>query len=141
MGFDFSQISQEHRIMKIWIFLFGIFLLTGFSMADDTNFDLIKKVQVLSDLTAEVTKHMPSILLNEPDDARIDKLAENKTHPFLIHSEGSESFVVLVNPKKKTGFLWWKTSERLVFSKERWSKLLMGEETLNPEEKLFIRSL
>lgn len=111
-------------------------------LANSTDAELIKFIQTLPDYTSEVTAHdMPSVLISSPDDNRIDKLAQKKDQAFVVKAETSKIFVVIVNPKKSSGFWWWRSFDRLIFSEDRWPKLLNGEVDLTENEKKFLQSI
>jgi hypothetical protein len=111
-------------------------------IATTENASLIKKVQSLPDLTAQITNYdMPSVLLTSPTDGRIDKFASSQNQAFIVRSQSSANFIAVVNPKISNGFLWWKKAVRLVFLKERWMKLENGTEELTPEETHFMQEL
>ena len=111
-------------------------------MATVGDAKLIKKVQSLLDLTAQVTMHaMPSVLISSPYDRRIDKLSESQSQPFTVRSEVAAEFMVIVNPKKTTGIFFWKKPSRLILSADRWVKIESGNESLTSEERIFIQEL
>jgi hypothetical protein len=115
---------------------------SGVSLSQQDDFQLARIIKTLPDLSYEVTaKNMPSVIIASPSDPRIDKLARTKTAPFTVKSETSESFLVVVNPKASTGYLWWKSFKRLVIQRERLQALQNETITFTPEEKSFILSI
>lgn len=95
----------------------------------------------IPDRTAEAYKILPSINLNI-DDHRIDDISKNTTEAFLVYvTEKSETYVVIVNPNKKSGFLWWKKSKKLVMLNTRFDAIKNKTETPTEKENEFFDGL
>lgn len=112
-------------------------------MAQSLDIDLARKVQALPDLSAEVTLHnMPSILLSSPDDRRIDTVADSRDSAFRVASEGTSARkIIVVDPKRKTGLLWWKKSQRIAIEADRLAQIAAGTAQFSEDERSFLRPL
>ena len=86
--------------------LFFIFL-SYFGFAMGTQSDYFKILESTPDLSHKSTAFMPSVLLS-PNDKRIDRLASTERKPFLVWSEGEARVAIVIDPRRKTGLLWWK---------------------------------
>lgn len=105
------------------------------------SLDLVNQLKQLPDATGWVLKKLPSLLLTKPDDPRIDTYAETTETPFIAKCESSPRRIVVVNPNRYSGILWWKTYSRLVLTEDRWNLLLDGETQFAATEQTFLSHL
>ncbi len=95
----------------------------------------------IEDRTADAYKTLPSVNLTL-NDRRIDALSNDRTDAYLVVvSEKTEDFVVIVNPKAKSGFLWWKRPKKLVMSKSRFTAIKNQTELPTDIENGFFKEL
>jgi hypothetical protein len=121
-----------------------LFILSSFNMVHAKNSRFSQKLLSLPNLTHEVTKKLPSLLLTSADDSRIDKLAFERGDVFLIKipsQNEAEDIIVLVNPNSVEGILWWKKPTKLVLTIKRWNQLTEVDSKLTDDEKIFFSKL
>jgi hypothetical protein len=125
-------------IVIFWLFTF--FILGNHLMAGSSLMTTLQKLDALPELNAEVTKALPSLLISDPSDRRIDQIAARTTHAFKVHGE-SKDFLVVVNPKKVTGMLFWKKAARLVIDGDRLKRIRNQNDSFTDDERNFIDAL
>lgn len=110
-------------------------------MADILSDSTLRKFEALPNMNAEVTKLTPSVLISDPLDWRIDRVAAKTKQGFKVKSEGSKDFTVVVNPNKTTGFLFWRKPSRIVIKGDHLRQIQSHLENFSEVEQAFINSL
>lgn len=115
-------------------------------MDKPTDRELIKIVQSLPDATFRFTVGIsPSLALprvSSPEDNRIDEYAAKTKSGFFLDILNDEiKEVVIVNPNKSAGLLWWKKYDRLILKRERLNNIISGKDEFTNKERAFIEQL
>jgi|GEM_PF-5878933 len=127
-------------LQKIIVMVLSLWIVTAKCDVQDSLF--VDQVQNLPDLSHQVIEHnMPTMHLAYPNDGRIEKLALEKRIPFRVETQGSPRYVVIIDPHRKTGHLWWRRSYRMVLETERLNRIESGQEDFTPEEKKFLTGI
>lgn len=121
-----------------------LFVLSSSIMSHAKNSNFTQKLLTIPNLTHEVTKELPSILLTSAEDGRINTLAFARGDIFLIKISGqreADDIIILVNPRSVEGILWWKKPTKLVLTSKRWSQLTEVDSKLTDDERIFFSKL
>lgn len=115
---------------RTWIFLV-LFVMANMARSQMT----IETFKYIQDMTAEVVKNSPSRLLTSSEDSRITNYARTQKIIFYVKLENQAGDIVIVNPMKESGFLWWKSLVRLQMGLERFMRIRNGQQELDDFEK------
>jgi hypothetical protein len=108
-----------------------------------TTMDSLKAFDALPDRTMTLLARFPSMGmdLTGPRDSRIGLLAHEFDAPFklsLRFSGRPSPTFVLVDPKRRTGFLWWKRVKTVVVGAEEIQAARSGLVPLSPDVVSFL---
>ncbi len=113
--------------MKKFVKLFAclsFLLVNNINWAGDVmKVELTAILARIPDLSAQALQSLPSVNLGF-DDSRIENLSQITSDPYMVTVfKEKVPYVVITNPRKKVGYLWWRKSKKIIVSEERYLEL------------------
>jgi hypothetical protein len=105
--------------------------------------DPLKTLDALPDLTRQLEARHPSMGmgLTGPDDLRLGRFVREVRVPFKLASHvvgTTAASYILVDPTRRSGFLWWRRATVVVARAEELQAARAGQAPLSPEVVSFL---